>query len=113
MSRSQRDKGLRGELEVKHVFADAGYPIRGLDGSGDNFVLAHGFMLHVETKRRETLKMDAWSHQAESEAPPGTIPLVCYRRSREPWRVSMRLSDLLTILSQGAETPSARETPIT
>lgn len=99
MSKSQRDKGLLGEREVRHLFEGADLPIRGLDGSGDNFVLAKGFLLHIETKRRETLKMDDWSRQAEREAAPGTTPIVCYRRSREPWRVSLKLEDLLRILN--------------
>jgi hypothetical protein len=99
MSKAQRDKGLRGELEVKHVFAHAGFAPRGLEGQGDHLVLCgHGLTLHVESKRQEVIRIADWSKQAEAEAPQGTIPIVAYRRSREPWRVSIKLDDLIDIL---------------
>ena len=101
MSKAQRNKGLRGELEVWHHFAAAGLQVKNVEKGGDNLVVcADGLVLHVETKRQETLKMDAWSRQAEAEAPEGTIPIVPYRRSREPWRVSLRLEDLISIPSR-------------
>lgn len=101
MSKAQRDKGLRGEREVAERFRAAGMEVRGLEGSGDHLVVRHlegGFDLHLEVKRQETLCMDKWSRQAEAEAPRGAIPLMIYRRNREPWRVSLLLEDLIGLL---------------
>lgn len=99
MSKKSRDKGLLGELQVRHVFEEAGFPVRGLEGLGDQLVVCgDAVTLHVEVKRAEHLRMSEWSKQAESEAPPGVVPLVVYRRNREPWRVSILLDDLIALL---------------
>lgn len=99
MGKAERSKGLRGELEVRHAFEDAGLAVHGLDGQGDHLVIcANGLTFHVESKRQETLHLDRWSRQAETEAQEGATPLVVYRRSREPWRVSLRLEDLLALI---------------
>jgi len=99
MGKRQRDKGLRGELEVRHLFEKAGFTVRGLEGLGDGLVVMEDLILHLETKRQERIQIDLWSDQAEAEAPKGAVPVVVYRRSRQPWRVSMRLDDLLGLLS--------------
>ena len=99
MSKAQRDKGLAGEREVRHLFEQFGIPLAGTDVQGDHLAIVVGRQFHVETKRQETLAMDKWSRQAETEAISGSVPLVCYRRSRQPWRVSMRLEDLLVLLA--------------
>jgi hypothetical protein len=64
----------------------------------------------VEVKRAETLRLPDWTRQAELEAPSGTIPIVAYRRNREPWRVSVRLDHLIALLprSEHAFAPLAR-----
>lgn len=99
MSKKSRDKGLVGEREVKAAFQLAGFDARGTEGQGDHLVVcAAGVTLHVEVKRAEALRMSDWSKQAEGEAPQGTLPLLIYRRSREPWRVSIKLDDLLALL---------------
>lgn len=100
MSKKSRDKGLLGEREVGHAFTDGGFPVRGLEGSGDHLIVCGaGLVLHIEVKRAETLKMNAWTKQAEGEAPEGTVPIVCYRRNREPWRASLKLNDLIALLA--------------
>lgn len=99
MGKAQRDKGLRGELDVRHIFEAAGFTVRGLEGKGDNLIVCgETIVLHLEVKRQEIIKIDLWSKQAESEAPQGALPLVIYRRSRQPWRASLRLTDLLGLL---------------
>jgi hypothetical protein len=99
MGKSQRDKGLRGELEVRHEFERAGFPVRGLDGQGDNLVVcAEDLLLHLETKRQETLRLPLWARQAAAEAPEAAIPIVLWRRSREDWRADLSLQDLLALL---------------
>lgn len=100
MSKAQRDKGLRGELEVKHAFALAAFAVRGLEGLGDWLAMKPGVTLHVETKRRETIRIEEWCRQAEAEAPQGVPAVVCWRRSRQPWRATMLLDDLLVLLTR-------------
>lgn len=42
--------------------------------------------ISLEVKRQEKLNLPAWIAQAEAQAVPGTLPVVAYRRSREPWK---------------------------
>ena len=99
MSKAQRDKGVRGEREVRQRFELSGFEPRGLEDTGDHLVVCSGGLtLHIESKRQEVIRIGEWSRQAEAEAPQGTMPIVAYRRSREPWRVSMRLDDFLLLL---------------
>lgn len=98
-AKGRRDKGVAGEREVRQRFELGGFEVRGLEGEGDHLVICEGGLtLHVESKRQETLRLPLWSQQAEAEAPQGTLPLVAYRRSREPWRVSLRLDDFIALL---------------
>jgi Holliday junction resolvase len=99
VSKKSRDKGLSGEREVRHAFETGGFPVRGLEGLGDQLVVcATGLTLHIEVKRAETLRINEWTRQAETEAPQGTVPIVVYRRNREPWRASLKLDDLIALL---------------
>lgn len=99
MSRASRDKGLSGEREVRHAFEASGFPVRGLEGLGDHLVVCGaGVVLHLEVKRAETLRLPAWSRQAESESPADALPLVVYRSNREPWRASILLEDMIRLL---------------
>jgi len=101
VSKRERDKGLRGELEVAHIFAQHGLQLRNLEGSGDQLVILPGYMtrlLHVEVKRQERLCIPDWNRQAAREAPDGTTPVVCYRRSREPWYASLPLDQFLNLV---------------
>jgi len=97
--KARRDKGLVGEREVRHAFEQAGFDVRGLEDTGDHLVIcAGGLTLHIESKRQERIQIELWSQQAEREAPQGTVPIVAYRRSRAPWRVSLQLDDLIALL---------------
>ena len=106
--KARRTKGVVGEREVRHAFDTAGFLIRGLEDTGDHLVLVrHGLTLHVESKRQERIEILRWSRQAEAEAPQGTLALVAYRPSREPWRVSMLLDDLIALLVSNSHLVSA------
>jgi hypothetical protein len=96
--KGRRNKGLVGEREVAHAFAAAGFPVKNLDGGGDQLVVLATKPLHLEVKRQETIAMGKWTRQAEAEAPAGYLPVVVYRRSHEPWRVSLLLDDFLGLL---------------
>lgn len=106
MAKSSRDKGKRGELEVAHLLTDAGLPARRtaqLQASGScddadvTAVLAPD--LYVEVKRQETLRLPAWTRQAEAACPEGRVPIVAYRQSRQPWRASVPLQWLAETLA--------------
>lgn len=88
MSRSERDKGRKGEREVAAIYEQLGAQVRGLEGTGDHLIVTPGLFgptLHSECKRQETARPWAWWAQASSEAPPGTTAVVHFRRSRSPW----------------------------
>ena len=97
--KGRRTKGVKGEREVAQRFEVGGFEVRGLEGSGDHLIMTgSGLTLHVESKRQERIEILRWSRQAEAEAPQGVLPLVAYRPSHEPWRISMRLDDFVALL---------------
>lgn len=99
MSRSERRKGVDGEAEVRRLYQAAGATIRGLEASGDWLAYGLGTTQHVETKRQEIARPWLWFEQAQAQAPPGTLPVVAFRRSRSPWLALVPLEDLLRELS--------------
>lgn len=101
MSKRERAKGQAGEQEVSRAYRRLGFTVRGLEGGGDHAIVADpetGVRLHSEVKRQETARPWAWWAQAEAEAPPGSTPVVHFRRSRSPWLVMLRLDALLELL---------------
>lgn len=87
MSRAQRAKGIRAELEVAALLRGHGFHAR-RDGRLDAD-LAHDLDgYHLEVRRREMLALPAETRDAEHAA-GGRVAIVCYRRSREPWHASL------------------------
>lgn len=101
MSRSERDKGRKGEREVAALYEARGLEVRGLEGSGDHLIVcasSSGITLHSETKRQETARPWAWWEQATAEAPPGAIVVVHFRRNRSPWLAMIEARQLAYLL---------------
>lgn len=101
MSKMSRTKGRTAEREVERKFEDAGFcPDRNLGGreqkAGD--ITVEG--LAVEVRRRERLNVETWSATHEASTPDHLTPVLAYRRSRQPWRVSMTLDDFLDLLRE-------------
>jgi hypothetical protein len=111
---ASRRKGLAGEHEVAAIFRAHGFEVRGLEGSGDHLCIARpGFeqlgdrlyfnhaplTIHSEVKRAETMKIWQWLAQLEAEAPPGTLPLLSFRRNRSPWYACAPLEQLVKVLA--------------
>lgn len=102
MARREREKGAKGEREVASALRAAGLDVNrtpnsgGLHIAGDLTGLA-GF--HLEVKRQEVLRLPAWTAQAESEAPEGTVPVVVYRTNGQPWRASLPLDALIALIA--------------
>jgi hypothetical protein len=105
MSKSQRVKGKAGELEVAALAREQGHPDAGRNGDarqidGD---LTGVDGAYVEVRRRNALRVDAWAREVEAEAKAlGTddLPVVAFRRDREPWRAVVPLDRLLGLLSE-------------
>lgn len=95
--KSSRTKGAQAEREIfkllnvrlgKEVFSRNLLQSRigGCDdGSADVFAM--------EVKRQEKLSLVQWIEQAKKQAKPGQIPVLAYRRNREPWEFLI-ISDL-------------------
>lgn len=100
--RKSRNKGANAEREVAAIIKQRlGYDCHrtplsgGMQWKGDVQGLPGH---HVEIKRAETLSIPAWLRQTESDAPKGTVPLLVFRQSHQPWRVVLTLDDYLTLL---------------
>ena len=91
MSRASRQKGQRGEREICKLLAeklggeykrnlmqtqDGGYDVLGLEGFA------------IEVKFQEKLSIEKWYKQTVDQA-DGKIPVLFFRRSREPWRIAI------------------------
>lgn len=105
MSRSQRVKGKEGELEVAELARENGHPDAGRNGDarqvdGD---IAGVDGAYVEVRRRNALRIPEWAREVEGEAAElGTedLPVVAFRRDREPWRAVVPLDRLLALLAE-------------
>lgn len=105
MSRTERDKGRKGEAEVAAIYRAAGLEVRGLEGGGDHFIACGAggeLVLHSESKRCETARVWAWFEQASTEAPAGAVPVVAFRRNRSPWLGLLELERLAAIAAAAA-----------
>lgn len=99
--RMSRRKGQAGERSVELIFQEAGFTTdRNIGGrkqiAGD--IAAAG--LAVEVRRREKLSIERWCREHEAETPEHLTPVVVWRRSGEPWRVSLTLDDLIDLLRE-------------
>lgn len=103
MGRRERERGKRGELEVRNVLRDHGFTVRAtqrnLGGDqGDMLALGKGRVFHVETKLRETLNIWASLTQTINECPADATPLLTFRRNGTQWFAAMPLLSLLDVL---------------
>jgi hypothetical protein len=103
VSRAQRDKGARGELEVVQLLRDAGWhdAQRTHDGRaqrtrGDIRNGPQG--VHIEVKRQERLNVPAALRQAEADAEPLDLPVLVHRSSRQEWLATLPFDELLALL---------------
>lgn len=87
MSRSEREKGARGELEVSQIYREFGFAADRVPNSGGLLIkgdLYGDVPEHVEVKRQEVLRPRLWIAQAELEA--GSLPwVVAFRQNGTGW----------------------------
>lgn len=102
---NSKSKGKRGELDLVEALRHAGYANArrsaqycGNTGDAPDIVGVEG--LHIECKRREQIQDEVFMQQAEREAKKGLVPVVMYRRSREQWKVCLRLNVFMAIWSE-------------
>lgn len=103
MSRAQRDRGARGELEIVRLLQDRGWPARRGFASGGGAGLGGDIEggppgWTWEVKRTNRLQLYAALDQALAAAAPGERPVVASRRDGDPWLAHLHLADLLDLI---------------
>ena len=99
MSRSQRDKGARGERELASVLREYGYDThrgRQYHGGPDSPDVVGLPGVHIECKRVERLNLYDAMAQAIADA-GGDVPVVMHRKNNCEWLVTMRLCDWIDL----------------
>lgn len=106
MAKISRDRGRRFEQEVVNLFKDWGHNAfrtaqhMGKTGQAPD-VKVYG--LHVECKRRRSLAVMEFYHQAERDARAegkGNIPTVIMRADNEPPMVLLHFEDFIQLYNE-------------
>lgn len=99
MSKAEREKGKRGELdaakELRRVFPDAARKVVNHAGAEDGVDLVGTGALRVQVKNHQ--RYTPVTTLDTIKATDG-IPIVLTRAFRREWRIAMRLEDFLKIL---------------
>lgn len=99
--RSSQRKGRGGELELSRIFQEHGYDVR--PGQAVSFGTVPDLEglpgVHIECKRVEHLNVPEAMEQSirDSEKFKDGTPTLFHRRNRQPWLVTMRLEDWLSL----------------
>lgn len=95
-----RNKGKRRELELVHILNEAGFDTRRgyVFQREPDIVGFDGF--HVEVKGVESLNVRKALNQAitDAEKRQDGIPILAWKKSNEPWTVTLLLEDFLKII---------------
>jgi Holliday junction resolvase len=93
-----RDKGKRGERELSKALTELlgvecrrGQQYNGIEGQ--DVVGVDG--LHIESKWVERLNVRAAYEQADRDAGPCAVPVVCHKRNGKPWLITMALDEII------------------
>ena len=102
--RASKTKGATAEREVVAILNEHGFDVHRQPHSGA-LSWAKGDVtgwpgFSVEIKRCESLRIPDWCRQAERQCAEGDVPLVIFRRSREPWRVVVPLDAFLRLVER-------------
>lgn len=102
-----RDKGGRGEREVRDIIRKYGYEkverwAQRSGGRDVSDIKGYHPELHLEVKFRERAALSEWLQQAECEA-EGAEPVVVYRRTREPWRAVVGFYFFLSLVENAVK----------
>lgn len=98
--KSSRNKGKRRELELVHILNDNGFNVRRgyVFNKEPDLVGFDGF--HVEVKGVESLNVRKALKQSIEDAAKRKdgIPILAWKKSNEPWTVTMLLDDFLKVV---------------
>lgn len=109
MGAMQRRKGANAEREVVKLLRQRGFKAQRtaqlqsgkvVDSTAPDVTCVPG--VHLEVKRQERILVEEWCRQAEGDCGEN-VPVVVWRRSAQPWRVTLPLSDYLDLLAKGSE----------
>lgn len=99
---NSKRKGSQGERELAVLLQARGLDVRRNDQryvgglrNPDIALVLGGMPIHVEVKRVERLNIHEAMAQAIRDADGLALPVVCHRRNRSPWLVTLRLKDVL------------------
>ena len=105
MGKASQRKGAGGEKELAEILKGYGYTLeRGPSQSYGTVPDLSGLPgIHIEVKRVEKLNISKAMQQSEMDAEKfgDGVPTVIHRRNREPWLVTMRLDDWITLYGRG------------
>ena len=101
-------KGTSGENELAEILRRSGIRayrndqiFKGGKGNPDVFAEIGTMLLHIEVKRVEKLNVPEAMNQAIRDRADGHFPVLCHRRNREKWLVTIPLDELLIRLKEG------------
>ena len=97
MGRSSRDKGARGEREIRDLLRRAGFRCD-RDGTEHGDLRHDCINIHFEVKRQETISIDEWWRQATRDA-GARNPVVFFRKNHQRWRAVIDAEFLLELLA--------------
>lgn len=104
MGRVSQRKGADGERELASLLREQGFDIQrgGSLSFGEIPDLTGLPGIHIEVKRVERLNLGEAMEQAirDAERFHDGAPTVFHRRNRQPWLVTMRLSDWLGLYKE-------------
>lgn len=111
MGKSSQRKGADGERELTEYLHQSGYQVE--RGGSETFGTVPDIIglpgIHIEVKRVERLNVSEAMRQAvrDAERFMDGAPTVFHRRNREPWLVTMRLTDWLKLFAANSEKTGA------
>lgn len=100
--KGKRMKGQVGERELAAILSDElGIVIKRNLGQaregGDDITIGQ---FRIEAKRQEKIQIEAWWEQVKAATGPGEIPVLAFRRSRNPWKVVLDLGDFIRMMRE-------------
>ena len=105
MGRSSQRKGADGERELTELLKQYGYTVQ--RGGSETYGTVPDITglpgVHIEVKRVEKLNILEAMKQSvrDAERFKDGIPAVFHRRNRQPWLVTLRLSDFMELYKNG------------
>jgi Holliday junction resolvase len=110
MTFGSRAKGASAEREFAALIRQHGFACErtGRNGRTAEDVTHDVPGVWLEVKRREALELAKWLRQAEKDA-GDLVPVVAFRKSREPWRVVIPAAEWLRLKQLERDVETVRQ----